>query len=93
MDASKIHNAIKVCNIKGPKVVYKSACIVTMVAFVKKRFFVGTYVSFKSAFVVTLVTLKKKMCLVSPQVSFKTKYIVTLVAFDEGKRFFESLSL
>ena len=64
-----------------------------MVAFVKKSFFVSTYVSFKSAFVVTLVTLKKKMCLVSPQVSFKTKYIVTLVAFDEGKRFFESLSL
>ena len=47
--------------------------------------------SFKSAFVVTLVTLKKKN--VSPQVYFKTKYIVTLVAFDEGKRFFESLSL
>ena len=35
-NASKIHNAIKVCNIKGPKVGYKSACIVTMVAFVNK---------------------------------------------------------
>ena len=59
-NAWKIHNAIKVCNIKGPKVVYKSACIVTMVAFVIKKFFVSTSVSFKSAFVFTLVPFEQK---------------------------------
>ena len=80
----------EICNIKGPKVVFKSACIVTMVAFVKKRFFVSTYGSSNSAFVVALMTFEKKKFFVSPQVPLKTislKYVFTLAAFEEEKRF------
>ena len=38
-NALKIHDTIKVCNIKSPQVVFKSACVLTMVAFVKKNVF------------------------------------------------------
>ena len=51
-NALKIHDTIKVCNIKSPQVVFKSACVLTMVAFVKKNVFFSPQVSFESAFVV-----------------------------------------
>ena len=79
-NAWKIHNAIKVCNIKGPKCMHShNGCIC------KKKVFCEYLCVFQECICIYIGAIWTKKFLVSPQVSLKTKSVVILdqVAFEE----------